>query len=51
MRQELAWGMLTGVGTDKLVMQKLEAGLDQVQIRKFLDGRSTVLQRKGRTCL
>ena len=35
--RELAWGMLTGVRPTKLVMQKLEAGLDQVQIRKFLE--------------
>ena len=31
MDRELAWGMLTGVRPTKLVMQKLEAGLDQVQ--------------------
>ncbi len=40
-----------GVRPTKLVMQKLEAGLDQVQIRKFLEEEYCVTERKGRTCI
>ena len=32
----LAWGMLTGVRPTKLVMQKIEAGMDREEIIKFL---------------
>ena len=45
--RELAWGMLTGVRPTKLVMQKLEAGLDQVQIRKFLEEEYCVTKEKA----
>ena len=45
--RELAWGMLTGVRPTKLVMQKLEAGLDQVQIRKFLEEEYCVTREKA----
>ena len=45
--EPLAWGVLTGVRPTKLAMQKLEAGLDQVQIRKFLEEEYCVTKEKA----
>ena len=44
--RELAWGMLTGVRPTKLVMQKLEDGMDQAQIKRFLEEEYCVTKEK-----
>ena len=45
--RELAWGMLTGVRPTKLVMQKLEDGMDQAQIKRFLEEEYCVTKEKA----
>lgn len=43
----LAWGMLTGVRPTKLVMQKIEAGMNQEEIIKFLSKEYGVSDEKA----
>ena len=43
----LAWGMLTGVRPTKLVMQKIEAGMDREETIKFLNNEYGVSHEKA----
>lgn len=45
--RSLAWGMLTGVRPTKLVMQKIETGMNKYEILKFLKGSYGVSEEKA----
>lgn len=46
--RQLAWGMLTGVRPTKLIMQHLEAGMDEKDIIRFLTDEYAVSAGKAR---